>query len=62
MTFFEAQPRDRSFGNARLARQTVERMATRQARRLAAMDAPGMTELQTLLAEDLPGPPPGPDR
>ncbi|UIX31996.1 right-handed parallel beta-helix repeat-containing protein [Streptomyces sp. GQFP] len=62
LTFFEAQPRDRSFGNARLARQTVERMATRQARRLAAMDAPGMAELQTLLAEDLPGPPPVPGR
>ncbi|WP_030618845.1 right-handed parallel beta-helix repeat-containing protein [Streptomyces fulvoviolaceus] len=62
LTFFKAQPRDRSFGNARLARQTVERMATRQARRLAAMDAPGMAELQTLLAEDLPGAPPVPDR
>ncbi|MEU9453135.1 right-handed parallel beta-helix repeat-containing protein [Streptomyces sp. NPDC048277] len=60
LTFFEAQPRDRSFGNARLARQTVERMATRQARRLAAMDSPGMAELQTLLAEDLLTPPPAP--
>ncbi|MGA5444903.1 right-handed parallel beta-helix repeat-containing protein [Streptomyces griseoincarnatus] len=53
LEFFEAQPRDRSFGNARLARQTMERMATRQARRLAAMEAPGMTDLQTLILADL---------
>ncbi|MBT3149330.1 right-handed parallel beta-helix repeat-containing protein [Streptomyces sp. CHD11] len=53
LEYFEAQPRDRSFGNARLARQTMERMATRQARRLAAMDAPGMTDLQTLILADL---------
>ncbi|MGW2258291.1 hypothetical protein ACWEJP_23215 [Streptomyces sp. NPDC004749] len=31
LEFFEAQPRDRSFGNTRPARRTVERMATRQA-------------------------------
>jgi SpoVK/Ycf46/Vps4 family AAA+-type ATPase len=54
LAFFDSLPRDRSFGNARLARQTVEQMATRQARRLAAMEAPGMAELQTLLPEDLP--------
>ncbi|MFF4014695.1 right-handed parallel beta-helix repeat-containing protein [Streptomyces sp. NPDC001843] len=54
LEFFESLPRGRSFGNARLARQTVEQMATRQARRLAAMEAPGMAELQTLLPEDLP--------
>lgn len=60
LTFFEAQPRGRSFGNARLARQTLEGMATRQARRLAAMDSPGLVELQTLLVEDLPEPPPLP--
>ncbi|MGW3957794.1 right-handed parallel beta-helix repeat-containing protein [Streptomyces sp. NPDC004752] len=58
LAFFKAQPRDRSFGNARLARQTVEHMATRQARRLAAMNSPSMAELQTLLVEDLPEPPP----
>ncbi|MQY40878.1 hypothetical protein SRB17_89110 [Streptomyces sp. RB17] len=29
-------------------------MATRQARRLAAMDSPGMADLQTLLVADLP--------
>ncbi|MFE5113683.1 hypothetical protein [Streptomyces sp. NPDC056663] len=54
LTFFQAQPRDRAFGNARLARQTVEGMVTRQARRLAAMDSPGMAELQTLVTADLP--------
>ncbi|MFJ8788763.1 right-handed parallel beta-helix repeat-containing protein [Streptomyces sp. NPDC102462] len=59
LAFFKAQPRDRSFGNARLARQTVEQMATRQARRLAAMTSPTMPQLQTLLPEDLPTPPPG---
>lgn len=62
LAFFDAQTRDRSFGNARLARQTVERMATRQARRLAAIDAPGMAELQTLLVDDLPRPPSVPSR
>ncbi|MFE3144364.1 right-handed parallel beta-helix repeat-containing protein [Streptomyces scopuliridis] len=58
LEFFEAQPRDRSFGNARLARQTVERMATRQARRLATMESPNMTDLQTLILADLPQLPP----
>ncbi|MFJ5835414.1 right-handed parallel beta-helix repeat-containing protein [Streptomyces shenzhenensis] len=62
LTFFKAQPRDRSFGNARLARQTVEQLATRQARRLAAMNSPSMAELQTLLVEDLPDPPSPPGR
>ncbi|MBO4257484.1 right-handed parallel beta-helix repeat-containing protein [Streptomyces griseorubiginosus] len=54
LEFFDSLPRGRSFGNARLARQTVEHMATRQARRLAAMEAPGLAELQTLLPDDLP--------
>jgi SpoVK/Ycf46/Vps4 family AAA+-type ATPase len=54
LALFRALPRDRSFGNARLARQTVEQMATRQARRLATMDDPGMADLQTLHLEDLP--------
>ncbi|MEV1046876.1 right-handed parallel beta-helix repeat-containing protein [Streptomyces sp. NPDC049916] len=54
LEFFDAQPRDRSFGNARLARQTVERMATRQARRLATLDSPTMSDLQTLILDDLP--------
>lgn len=54
LEFFESLPRGRSFGNARLARQTVEQLATRQARRLATMDNPGMADLQTLLSHDLP--------
>ncbi|MEV5810357.1 right-handed parallel beta-helix repeat-containing protein [Streptomyces parvulus] len=54
LEFFDAQPRDRSFGNARLARQTLERMATRQARRLAVMESPSMSDLQTLVLADLP--------
>ncbi|MFD8725073.1 hypothetical protein ACFV2H_45815 [Streptomyces sp. NPDC059629] len=50
----EAVPRDRSFGNARLARLMVENMMTRQAGRLARVAAPGIEEMTTLLAVDVP--------
>ncbi|MGH3382480.1 MAG: right-handed parallel beta-helix repeat-containing protein [Actinoallomurus sp.] len=52
-TYVEALPRDRSFGNGRLARQLLERMITRQARRLGGMRSPGVADLRLLLAEDL---------
>ncbi|MEU7467507.1 right-handed parallel beta-helix repeat-containing protein [Streptomyces sp. NPDC044984] len=52
----DALPRDRSFGNARLARQLLETMMTRQARRLAAVGAPSIDQLTALLPEDLPAP------
>ncbi|MFF2409212.1 right-handed parallel beta-helix repeat-containing protein [Streptomyces sp. NPDC058092] len=52
-TYFEAIPRGRTFGNARLARQTLEAMMTRQARRLSAVAAPSLDDLRLLLPEDL---------
>jgi SpoVK/Ycf46/Vps4 family AAA+-type ATPase len=50
----DALPRDRSFGNARLARQLLETMMTHQARRLGGIRSPGVADLRLLLAEDLP--------
>ncbi|MGW1561920.1 right-handed parallel beta-helix repeat-containing protein [Streptomyces sp. NPDC002144] len=50
----DAIPRDRSFGNARLARQLLETMMTSQARRLAQIQSPSLADLTTLLPEDLP--------
>ncbi|MFJ3671528.1 right-handed parallel beta-helix repeat-containing protein [Streptomyces sp. NPDC090106] len=52
--YLGALPRDRSFGNARTARQLLQTMTTSQARRLAVMASPGMEDLQALLPEDLP--------
>jgi SpoVK/Ycf46/Vps4 family AAA+-type ATPase len=51
--YFDSVPRDRAFGNARLARRVLEGMITRQARRLSALSAPSLEELRTLLPEDL---------
>ncbi|MFD9393340.1 right-handed parallel beta-helix repeat-containing protein [Streptomyces sp. NPDC060000] len=50
--YFESLPRNRSFGNARLARQVLEGLMTRQARRLSAMSAPGVEDLRLLLPQD----------
>ncbi|MGY0059171.1 right-handed parallel beta-helix repeat-containing protein [Streptomyces sp. LZ34] len=47
-------PRDRSFGNARTARQILEAMMTQQARRIGTMAAPGLEDLRLLLPGDLP--------
>ncbi|WP_318219096.1 right-handed parallel beta-helix repeat-containing protein [Streptomyces sp. SCL15-6] len=59
-----ALPRTRSFGNARLVRQLVEAMMTRQAGRLGTLATPDIETLTTLLPEDLPvepcGDAPGP--
>ncbi|CAL9585365.1 right-handed parallel beta-helix repeat-containing protein [Streptomyces sp. enrichment culture] len=52
--YVELIPRDRSFGNARTARQLLESMMTRQARRIGTMNAPGLEDLRLLLPEDLP--------
>ncbi|WP_324787460.1 right-handed parallel beta-helix repeat-containing protein [Streptomyces sp. H51] len=52
-SYFESLPRDRSFGNARLARQVLEGMMTRQAGRLSTMAAPGLEDLRLLLPEDV---------
>ncbi|KUN33520.1 sporulation protein [Streptomyces longwoodensis] len=54
--YFDALPRDRSFGNARLARQVVESMVTRQAGRLSALAAPTLDDLRLLLPEDVTTP------
>ncbi|QMU77933.1 AAA family ATPase [Streptacidiphilus sp. PB12-B1b] len=50
---FEAVPRDRSFGNARYARQVLDAMTTRQAGRLAGLAAT-LEQLRLLLPEDVP--------
>ena len=50
----DAIPRDRSFGNARLARQLLESMMTSQARRLGGLSSPSLADLTTLLPQDLP--------
>ncbi|WP_261801613.1 right-handed parallel beta-helix repeat-containing protein [Streptomyces sp. ISID311] len=52
-TYFDSLPRDRSFGNARLARQVLEGMMTRQAGRLSTLVAPGLDDLRLLLSEDV---------
>ncbi|MEU5281062.1 right-handed parallel beta-helix repeat-containing protein [Streptomyces asoensis] len=52
----DAIPRDRAFGNARLARQVLETMITRQARRLTRIGQPSVDDLRTLLPEDTPLP------
>jgi SpoVK/Ycf46/Vps4 family AAA+-type ATPase len=52
--YVDAIPRDRTFGNARLARQLLETMMTRQARRLGGMASPDVSALRSLLPEDIP--------
>jgi SpoVK/Ycf46/Vps4 family AAA+-type ATPase len=53
-THLDALPRTRSFGNARLARQLVESMMTRQAGRLGSVATPDLEALTLLLPQDLP--------
>ncbi|GBQ02230.1 sporulation protein [Streptomyces spongiicola] len=50
---FDALPRNRSFGNARLARQVVEAMVTRQAGRISSLAAPTLDDLRVLRPEDV---------
>ncbi|RKT16547.1 parallel beta-helix repeat protein [Streptomyces sp. 1114.5] len=50
---FAAVPRDRTFGNGRFARQTLEGMITRQAGRLGRLDFADLSELSLLLPEDI---------
>ncbi len=52
-SWFEAQPRDKGFGNGRLARNLFEASMARQASRLVALDDPTNEELMALLAEDV---------
>ncbi|MCZ4516768.1 hypothetical protein O3Q52_53455, partial [Streptomyces sp. ActVer] len=51
--YFASLPRARSFGNARLARQVVESMVTRQAGRLSSLVAPTLDDLRILLPADV---------
>ena len=53
---FAAVPRTASFGNARYARQALERMMTRQAGRLVHLPDPTREDLTTLVPEDVPAP------
>lgn len=52
--WFDAQPRDKGFGNGRLARNVFEDAVARQATRLVKIDNPTDDQLLTLTAEDLP--------
>jgi hypothetical protein len=49
-----AQPRDRGFGNGRLARNLFEAAVANQATRLVALDHPTDEQLTTLTAADVP--------
>ncbi|MER7078186.1 AAA+-type ATPase, SpoVK/Ycf46/Vps4 family [Saccharopolyspora kobensis] len=50
----EEMPRDRSFGNARYARQLLESTMTRQAGRLSTLPNPTLEDLRNIHPEDLP--------
>ncbi|MDH6708731.1 SpoVK/Ycf46/Vps4 family AAA+-type ATPase/nitrous oxidase accessory protein NosD [Kitasatospora sp. MAA19] len=50
---FATMPRDRTFGNGRTARQTLEGMITRQAGRLSRLDVSDLAELSLLLPQDI---------
>ncbi len=52
--WLSAQPRDRGFGNGRLARNLFEAAVANQATRLVALDRPTDEQLTTLTAADVP--------
>ncbi|MET9469877.1 right-handed parallel beta-helix repeat-containing protein [Streptomyces sp. NPDC006544] len=54
LELFAAAPRDRTFGNGRFARQTLESMITRQAGRLSRLEVDDLSEISLLLPSDLP--------
>jgi hypothetical protein len=54
--WFAAQPRDRSFGNGRTARNLFEACVARQASRVVQIEAPTDEQLTTLTAADVPDP------
>jgi Cdc6-like AAA superfamily ATPase len=51
--FFDAQPRDKGFGNGRLARNLFEAAVAGQATRVVGMKDPTNAQLQSLTARDL---------
>ncbi|MCC6437033.1 MAG: AAA family ATPase [Acidimicrobiales bacterium] len=52
--FFDRQPRDKGFGNARLARNLFEAAVANHATRIVTLPTPGESELTTLVAADIP--------
>ena len=58
--WFAAVPRDKGFGNGRLARNLFEDAVARQAGRVVAIEDPTDEHLTTLLAEDIARPGEGP--
>lgn len=58
--FFDAQVRDKGFGNGRLARNLFESAMAHQASRLVALAEPTNEQLMELLPEDVVPPPPAP--
>ena len=52
--WFEAQPRERGFGNGRLARNLFEAMVAHQSSRLVTIDSPTDDQLCTFVAADVP--------
>ncbi|HUR22409.1 MAG TPA: AAA family ATPase [Acidimicrobiales bacterium] len=52
-TWLDAQPRDKGFGNARLARNLFEAVVARQASRIVAMTNPTDEQLTSLMAADI---------
>ncbi|QXC62705.1 AAA family ATPase [Aquihabitans sp. G128] len=58
--WFASVPRDKGFGNGRLARNLFEDAVARQAGRVVAITDPTDEQLTTLVAEDIAGPGEGP--
>jgi hypothetical protein len=52
--WFDAQPRDKGFGNGRVARNLFEAAVARHASRVVAIDEPTDDDLTTLVAADIP--------
>lgn len=55
--FFDAQTRDKGFGNGRIARNLFESAMAHQASRLVQVDEPTNEQLMELMAEDIVAPP-----
>ncbi|UOZ06959.1 right-handed parallel beta-helix repeat-containing protein [Amycolatopsis sp. WQ 127309] len=53
LKYFDAIPKDGTFGNGRTARRVFERMTDRQASRLAEIDAPTSADMTLLTAADI---------
>ena len=54
--YLDAQPRDKGFGNARLARNLFEAAVANHATRVVAVDNPTDAQLTTLNDADIPAP------